>query len=130
MFNICVIRYGIQYEPMAKKAFEKKFKIQVLPAGLVIDREFNFLACSPDGLVEDLYIIEIKCPFNAKDLTVHEGVEQKKIKYLQFNKNGELNLKNTDVYYFQVQGQLHITNKEICYFVVWTPKGKYHIFTY
>lgn len=108
---------------MAKQAFELKLGLKILPAGLFIDEKFNYLACSPDGLIGDQEIVEIKCPYSAKDLTIHEGVEQKKIKFLMFNNFGELQLKITDKYYFQVQGQLHVANKQHCFFIVWTPKG-------
>lgn len=120
-FNVC--RYGIQYEPMAKQAFELKLGFTVLPAGLFIDGEFNFLACTPDGLIGEEDLVEIKCPHSAKDMTIHEGVDQKKIKCLVYNNVGELQLKRTDIYYYQVQGQLHVADKQNCYFVVWTPKG-------
>lgn len=36
---------------------------------------------------------------------------------------GELKLKTSHDYYYQVQGQLHITDRKYCYFAVWTPKG-------
>lgn len=55
--------------------------LKVLPAGLFLDGEFNFLACSPDGLIKDQDILEIKCPYSAKDLTLQESVAQKKVKF-------------------------------------------------
>jgi hypothetical protein len=39
------------------------------------------------------------------------------------NNSGKLQLKITDVYYYQIQGQLHVANKQHCFFEVWTPKG-------
>lgn len=51
--------------------------------------------------------------------SILEGVERKKIKFLLVNNSGELQLKKTDIYYYQVQGQLHVAN-----FEVWTPKSK------
>jgi len=59
-------------------------------------------------------------------MTVVEGCRTKKIKFLSVNNSDELQLKKTDIYYYQVQGQLHVANKQTCYFVVWTPKGKYN----
>lgn len=116
-------RYGIQYEPMAKEAFESLFNFKVLPAGLFVDEQYNFLAGSPDGLVGDKEIVEIKCPHNIKDMTPHQGVMAKKIKYLTLNINGDLQLNRNHHYYYQVQGQLRVANKLSCYFIVWTPKG-------
>lgn len=122
--------YGIQYEPMAKEAFELMYNLIVLPAGLFVDKQYNFLAGSPDGLVGDNDIVEIKCPHNSKDMTPYEGVIAKKIKYLIFNDNGDLKLNKNHNYHYQVQGQLRVANKHSCYFVVWTPKGILIYFIY
>lgn len=82
------------------------------------------MAASPDGLVGDDCIIEIKCPFSIRDYTPENAYEEKKIKYLE-KKNEKLVLKKNHDYFYQIQGQLHITQKKYCYFVVWTPKGKF-----
>lgn len=84
---------------------------------------FPYLAASPDGLIEDNSIIEIKCPSTIKECTPEEAVNCKKLKYMVYH-DGKLVLKKTDNYYYQVQGQLNITEKMFCYFMVWSPKGK------
>jgi len=89
---------------MAKKDFSLKLGLEVFPAGLFIDKIINFLACSPDELIGNEDLLEIKCLFNSKDLTILEGVERKKIKFLLVNNSGELQLKKTDIYYYQVHG--------------------------
>lgn len=88
------------------------------------------MACSPDGLVGENDIIEIKCPYNIKDMTPEEGVIANKIKYLKYDQEGNIKLKKNDNYYYQVQGQLKVANKHSCYFIVWTPKGIYELFFY
>jgi YqaJ-like viral recombinase domain len=108
---------------MARECFENKFDLQVLPAGLFVDIELHFLAGSPDGLVGEHDIVEIKCPHSIKDMNPKDGVLAKKIKYLSINSDGHMELKRNDNYYYQVQGQLRVTNKLSCYFIVWTPKG-------
>jgi hypothetical protein len=55
---------------MAKQAFEQKSGLNVLPAGLFIDQTLNFLACSSDGLIGDLDLLEIKCPYSIKVIEV------------------------------------------------------------
>lgn len=116
---------------MAKHDFEIKFNLKVLPAGLFVDAEYNFLACSPDGLVGDNDIVEIKCPHSIKDMTPKEGVLANKIKFLKIDDlDGKMKLKINDNYYYQVQGQLRVANKNACYFIVWTPKGNYFVITY
>lgn len=39
-----------------------------------------------------------------------------------FNNFGELQLKKTDKYYYQIQGQLHVANKQNSFFVVDTKR--------
>lgn len=119
-------RYGIQYENVAKDAFETLTKMKIVPCGLFIDKKLNFLAASPDGLVDD-GIIEIKCPSSIKNITPQEAAHTKSIKYLIVDKRGNIKLKRTCQYFYQVQGQLHITQRQNCYFIVWTPNG---MFTY
>lgn len=101
-----------------------------MPCGLFVDKNLNFLAASPDGLIGDDGIIEIKCPPSIKSTTPQEAAKINKIKYLIVNKNGEVELKRTFHYYFQVQGQLHVTQRQYCYFIVWTPNGMLLYFHY
>lgn len=80
------------------------------------------MAASPDGLIDNDGIVEIKCPASIKDMTPKKAFDNKKLSFMSF-KDGMLKLKTTHNYYFQVQGQLEISERTYCYFVVWTPKG-------
>jgi len=86
------------------------------------------LAASPDGLIGDDSIIEIKCPISIKDLTPKDAYNEKKLSFMEVQLDN-LILKKTHIYYYQVQGQLRITNRTFCYFIVWTPKGKIMFFS-
>jgi hypothetical protein len=55
-------------------------------------------------------------------MTPEEAFENKKLNCI-YLKNGNLKLKNSHDYYFQVQRQLEISERQYCYFVVWTSKG-------
>ena len=81
----------------------------------------GILGASPDGLIADNGILEIKCPFTQRNMTVEEAVTTCKDFFL-FKENGKFKLKTQHVYWHQVQGQLHITQREFCYFVTWTTK--------
>ncbi|KAJ8950768.1 hypothetical protein NQ318_011261 [Aromia moschata] len=94
----------------------------VIKCGLYIHQDYPFLAATPDGLIGDDAIIEVKCPYKAKDLTPEDAFEQKQIQFASLE-GGVLTLKRTDKYYYQVQGQLFVTGRKVCYFVVWTPLG-------
>ncbi|XP_039287348.1 uncharacterized protein LOC111052200 [Nilaparvata lugens] len=97
-------------------------EIQVLPCGLFVDKEHDFLAASPDGLVGGDNLIEVKCPKSAENLTISEAVIKVKSFCLEKLRCGNVRLKKNHNYYYQVQGQLHVAEKKICYFVVWTKK--------
>jgi hypothetical protein len=53
----------------------------------LIDKNKSFLAASPDGLGNKLLInsdaiLEIKCPYSARAITIEEGIKNKIIDYL------------------------------------------------
>jgi len=96
--------------------------LKIKPASLFVDETYYFLAASPDGIIENDGIIEIKCPYTIKDLILEDAIQNRKLKFTTVI-NGKLNLKTNDNYYYQIQGQLHITQRAFCYFVVWSSKG-------
>jgi hypothetical protein len=93
--------------------------------GLFVHEEYSFLGASPDGLIDEDSIIEIKCPFSARDLTVEEAVKSKIIKFCYIDTENKIRLKPNDRYMYQIQGQLEITDRKYCYFFVYTRKD-YH----
>ncbi|XP_071057057.1 uncharacterized protein [Onthophagus taurus] len=121
-------RYGCQYENTALKEFEAITGFHVDTCGLYVGQgEFFFLGASPDGIIHSRNVIlEIKCPYNLRDMSVEDGVQAKKIDMLEL-RNGQLKLKTLHKYYYQIQGQLHVTEKKKCYFIVWSPIGPPHI---
>lgn len=70
--------------------------------GFFISAEYPFLGASPDGLLGEDTIIEIKCPYSSRKSLINEIT----VPYLYYN-NGELALKKNHPYYAQVQGQLY-----------------------
>ena len=123
-FDTGAMKYGRKHEKSAIKELEKE-NIIVKPSGLFIDKKFPFLAASPDGLIEDNGIIEIKCPSSCADLTPEEGIHARKITFWTINRNTKTidGVNKRHIYYYQIQGQMHITGREYCLFVLWTPKG-------
>jgi len=87
--------------------------LKIKPAGLIVDKTYHFLAASPDGLIEDDGITEIKCLYTIKDLTPEDAIQNEKLKFATVI-DGKLNLKTNDNYYYQIQGQLHITQRAYC----------------
>lgn len=90
--------YGNDHEDDARTAYENTHGILVLDAqDFVQHPEFGWLGVSPDGLVGDDGLVEIKCPWRAKYTSVGEKPE----------------------YAAQIQLQLACTGRAWCDFVIW-----------
>lgn len=112
--NTKAIRHGRQYEPVAIKKYEDTNSTEVKKCGLFVSKDRPFLGSSPDGLLGDDDVIEVKCPYTAKGQTI----THKTVPY--FTQNGEL--KKEDNYYYQVQGQLYCTKRNKAKFIIFTLK--------
>ncbi|XP_050520372.1 uncharacterized protein LOC126893875 [Daktulosphaira vitifoliae] len=97
--------------------------LKIQPCGVFIDENVNYLIACPDGLIGKYGIVEVKCPFKARDMTPREAIQKNFIKYVYINKNGNLIIKRSSTCFYQIQGELHITKRQYCYFIIWTQKG-------
>ncbi|PFX15069.1 Alkaline nuclease [Stylophora pistillata] len=102
---------------ISSKAFTKLTMKVVKDCGLWLHKS-GVLGASPDGLVDDNAIIEVKCPYTHRNSTIEEAVKDPK--FCLVKRDAGYCLKQSHHYWHQVQGQLFITGKQICYFVVWT----------
>jgi putative phage-type endonuclease len=100
-FTSAAMERGTMLEPMARAAYESKTGTLVVESGFWIDGQ---IGASPDGLIGDDGIMEIKCPL----LSTH-------ISYL---------LKGVvpPEYVAQVQMQLWVTGRKWCEFVSYGPE--------
>ena len=116
------IKHGRKYESVAVNAFTEATGQAVISSGICVSATHPFLGCSPDGLVGEDRIVEVKCPYSARN----ESVNPDTVPYLEM-RNDEINLKQTHEYYYQVQGTLFCTGRKVCSFVVWTFKDMLRI---
>ena len=112
------LNHGKKYESTAIKAYSVNSGHSVTETGIHVCEEFPYLGCSPDGLVGRDGIIEVKCPFTAKD----KEVDPSFISYL-YHDGQSLGLKKRHQYHYQIQGTLMCTGRGWCDLVVWTKKG-------
>lgn len=113
-------RHGLEHEPVAKNKLYTKHGIKANDSGLYVDKELPFLAASPDGLIGNDSILEVKCPFKANMFsTPHEAIRNGTLLFCHI-KGNRIKLKENSKFYYQIQGQLHITGRRKCYFMVYT----------
>lgn len=61
-FSNAAMQRGTGLEPMARSFYEVKNDLLVIESGLVVHPEIESFGASPDGLVEVVGLVEIKCP--------------------------------------------------------------------
>lgn len=92
---------GNELEPEARAWYEFEKNVEVIKAGFF---EFNdWIGASPDGLVGDSGLIEIKCP---KFSTMMDYLIKKEL---------------PKTYFHQVHGQLLVTDRQWCDFIAYHP---------
>lgn len=95
--------WGTEHEPNAKYAYSQQFGVEVQDVGFVLPDHTDAYGGSPDGLVGDSGLIEIKCPAPETLIGYHA--------------NGEMPTQ----YKPQVQGLLLITGRSWCDFYAFHP---------
>ncbi|MFA5382095.1 MAG: lambda exonuclease family protein [Candidatus Micrarchaeia archaeon] len=96
------MEWGKENEPKAREYYQELNGCFVQEVGFV--KLNDFIGCSPDGLVEEDGIIEIKCPYTTTHL---ETVLSNEV---------------PTCYIPQIQGQLWITGRQWCDFISFDPR--------
>lgn len=101
-YSNATMERGLEVEPQARQYYEVLNSCKIEQVGFV---ELNeWIGCSPDGLVNNNGLVEIKCP----NTSTHIGYIDKD--------------KMPTKYIPQVQFQLAVTNREFCDFVSFDPR--------
>ncbi|XP_049416267.1 uncharacterized protein LOC125878853 [Epinephelus fuscoguttatus] len=117
--GVLSIQWGTMNEKEGIKAFTTAIQMPVEESGLWLSRS-GVLGASPGGLVGSSAVLEVKCPYGTREMTITEALA---IKGFCVSKEGDsYHLRDDHPYWHQVQGQLHLTGRQTCYFVVWTTK--------
>lgn len=116
-FTCPAIRHGKQYESTAIHEYSSRTGVVSQSTGIIVSEQFSFLTCSPDGIIENDGVIEVKCPYSARSSLITPDT----VPYLLEDNNGVYTLNPKHEYYFQVQGVLFCTGRQFCDFIVWTP---------
>jgi len=99
---------GVEFEPLARTLYELKTGNKVLEVGFVINEEISKVGgASPDGLVNEDGLVEIKCFADTKHFrAVIEGVDIE------------------SQYMWQMQMQMLFTGRKWCDFTIYNPNYK------
>lgn len=116
------IKHGHQYESVAAAKFENDKGLTTSPCGMFVSSSHPYLAASPDRLLNEDCVIEVKCPYTARD----KDITEINVPWLQLHGN-ELTLDRSHSYFFQIQGQLFCTKRRKCILVVYTFKDTKYI---
>lgn len=114
-FHSAATDHGLKYESLAIKEFEKMTGLQTKECGVFISSSHPYLCSTPDRVIDNDRIVEVKCPFTAKD----RPISSISVPFLE-DIDGNLTLRKTHNHYYQVQGQLFCTGRQMCFFVVYT----------
>ncbi|XP_061167356.1 uncharacterized protein LOC133176217 [Saccostrea echinata] len=108
------IEHGRRHESVAIKRFEQDKLTNVQSSGLVICKEYPFLAVSPDGVINQEKLIKVKCPYVSRN----KWISTSTVPYLKQTNEGKYCLDQNHDYYYQIQGQLLCTGANACIFTV------------
>lgn len=104
-FSNAAMQWGTQTEPDARAAYEFRTDRDVIEVGFVDHPDIQLSGASPDGLIGDDGLLEIKCPNTAThiDTLLSGGIVPGK-------------------YVIQMQWQLACTGRKWCDFVSFDPR--------
>ena len=96
--------YGTKFESFALADLELEIGKDIIETGFHV-HENEWLGASPDGLINDDAVVEIKCPFGKR------------------NSNDFKPLHLQPHYHAQMQIEMHCTGRKECYFYQWSSVG-------
>ena len=99
--------YGTNYEALAAVEYLGATGLMAEECGFFVHPEHDWLGASPDGLIEDDGVLEIKCPFSKRD--------DKKLSFLS--------VEDQPHYHAQMQIEMACTGRNWCHFFQWNKYG-------
>jgi len=115
------VEWGRSHEPVAVSQFTKEYLIEVAQTGIFLD-ECGYLGGSPDGLVGNDGVCEVKCPYTLRDKDLNEVLTPNAGHFI-YRENGSWMYDINHKYYHQIQGEMCFSRRNFCAFIAWTPKS-------
>lgn len=108
-FSNAAMQWGTDTEPFARTAYSERFATEVAEIGFVDHPEIAMTGASPDGLIGDDGMLEIKCPNTATHLDTLQS-QSVPTKYIT-----------------QMQWQMACCGREWCDFASYDPRLPPHL---
>lgn len=115
------MKHGTANEKLAIAEYERLTGQKVEHLGFIILPQMPWAGFSPDGIVSDEKLIEVKCPLIGQERTASEVA--KEVKFTE-TENGEIKLRKRHPYYAQIQLGMAICNVNKCDFVIYASYDK------
>lgn len=104
-------QWGVEHEPLAKTWYAKLSGHTLYDPYLIFHDEIEGFACTPDALVNEDGLAEIKCPANGHNHLKH-----------CFITSAEYFKSEHPEYYWQAIAQMNISKREWCDFISFDPR--------
>ena len=108
--------WGTYFEPEARNYYSEKSGNPVEECGFILSKQSEMFGGSPDGLVGEIGLIEIKCPYGSGH-----------IENLSYTSQEEF-AKSEKPYYAQMQGNMIATGRQWCDFISYDPRYQNDLF--
>ena len=120
------IQWGLMHESFALSVYAESEGVEVAASGLWLAPS-GLVGGSPDGIVNDQKIVEVKCPYSArskplailasdKSFFICHDVQTSDQRYA-LNLSSDTGRK----YFHQMQANMYFTHRRFCDLIVWTP---------
>ena len=103
-YTNAAMEWGTQTEPQARVAYEVNTNNFVDQVAFIDHPNIAWFGCSPDGLVSDRGLVEIKCPNSATHWEYFKSKEPPK------------------KYFIQMQAQMAVSGRDWCDFISFDPR--------
>ena len=102
-------RWGEEHEEQAILTLENKINKAVIPGlHMVSEKPYNFIGGTPDGIIDNEIVVEVKCPENP----------------INHYRNYKTGAQLYEEYMYQIQGYMFITGMQKALFISFDPRFK------
>lgn len=123
--GVKAIQWGTTHEKDGLDILRKVIGKEISSCGIFLS-ESGVLGASPDGYIDENYVVEVKCPYKYRKMLLSTALANDKSYILYWDESGQMFLNKKHPYFHQIQGQIYLCNAKGCHLCVWTPKQAVH----